>query len=72
MAIKLWALTDLGGVSDLARKYGVNLSTVSNWRNRYEDFPEPLTSISGAPVFSFKQVAKWYRSKSWKKGKHDA
>lgn len=72
MALKTWALSDLVGNVDLAKRYGVLPSTVANWRTRYPDFPEPLTYISGAPVYSRSQVAKWHKSKVWKKGKHDA
>lgn len=72
MPLKTWALVDMAGNSDLAKKYGVLPSTVANWAKRYPDFPEPITHISGAPVYSRKQVAVWHRGKSWKKGKHDA
>jgi len=72
MPLKEWALVDMVGVGDLAKKYKVIPATISNWRTRYTDFPEPLTHISGAPVFSRKQVSKWYRGKNWKRGKHDA
>jgi hypothetical protein len=72
MPLKTWALADMAGIGDLAKRYKVRPSTVANWRARYEDFPEPLTFISGAPVFSLKAVAKWHRSKNWLKGKHNA
>jgi len=70
MPLKTWALADMAGNVDLAKKYDVLPATVANWKVRYPDFPAPLTHISGAPVFSFKQVAKWYKTKDWKKGKH--
>lgn len=70
MPLKEWALVDMAGIGDLAKKYKVEPATISNWRVRYPDFPNPLTSISGGPVFSFKQVAKWHKGKNWKAGKH--
>lgn len=68
----MWPLIDLAGIGDLATKYKRGSATIANWRIRYEDFPAPLTHISGAPVFSYQQVAKWHNGKNWKKGKHDA
>lgn len=68
----MWPLVDLAGIKDLARKYKVGSSAVANWRIRYDDFPAPLTHVSDAPVFSYQQVAKWYKKKIWKAGKHDA
>jgi len=73
MPLKTWALADMAGIGDLAKKYSKGKpATICNWRIRYPDFPEPLTYISGAPVFSYKQVAKWYKGKDWKEGKHNA
>lgn len=71
MPLKTWALVDMAGNGDLAKLYGVIPPTVSNWAKRYPDFPEPLIYISGGPVYSKKAVAKWYRSKDWRKGKHN-
>lgn len=70
MPLKSWALVDMAGIGDLAKKYGVIPATVCNWAKRYDDFPEPLITISVGPIYSFKQVAKWHRTKRWKAGKH--
>lgn len=55
----LWELSDLVGAGDIAALYSVGKTTVSNWIARYDDFPEPLTHVSGRAVYSRKQVQSW-------------
>lgn len=63
MATKTWALVDMAGIGDLAKRYRVSRSTICNWRTRYAStFPDPLVTLSGGPVFSFRQVAEWHRN----------
>ena len=55
----MWELDDLAANSDLAEEHGVSRATVSNWVKRYPDFPPPLTTLGGRPVWSRRQVADW-------------
>lgn len=60
---RLVRVGDLVGLPEIARRAGVTRSAVSNWRNRHDDFPLPVFSISeGArvsPVFVWPEVAAW-------------
>lgn len=39
---------------ELASMFGVSVSTVSSWRTRYSDFPQPI-----GRYYDFYAVAKW-------------
>lgn len=54
-----WELDDLAANSDLAEQHHVSRSTIVNWVTRYDDFPKPVTTIGGRPVWSRAQVAAW-------------
>lgn len=57
---KLWDVDDLVGVTDIANRLGVGAPAVSNWKNRHEDFPEPVFVLSGTqPVYSWEAVVQW-------------
>ncbi|MFC4529347.1 class I SAM-dependent DNA methyltransferase [Sphaerisporangium dianthi] len=45
--------------ADIARMAGVGRAAVSNWRRRYEDFPEPVGGTATSPTFSLKAVEAW-------------
>lgn len=60
--MRRWDLDDLASISDLARDLGVGRAAVCNWRQRYEDFPAPLITLSSGPVFSHRQVRAWHES----------
>ncbi|MET8154914.1 N-6 DNA methylase [Sphaerisporangium sp. NPDC005289] len=45
--------------ADIARMAGVGRAAVSNWRRRYEDFPEPVGGTATSPTFSLKAVETW-------------
>jgi hypothetical protein len=57
----MWDLKDLAGIAEIAARLGVTKPAVSNWKVRHADFPEPLITVSGAPIFSMRQVLAWYR-----------
>ncbi|GGL14269.1 type II restriction endonuclease subunit M [Sphaerisporangium melleum] len=38
---------------------GVGRAAVSNWRRRYEDFPQPVGGTATSPTFSLKAVEAW-------------
>ncbi|MFC6083755.1 class I SAM-dependent DNA methyltransferase [Sphaerisporangium aureirubrum] len=45
--------------ADIARMAGVGRAAVSNWRRRYEDFPEPVGGTATSPAFSLRAVEAW-------------
>ncbi|MEU6788803.1 N-6 DNA methylase [Nonomuraea angiospora] len=47
---------------DIARLAGVGRAAVSNWRRRFQDFPEPVSGTSSNPLFSLNEVEFWLRS----------
>lgn len=51
--------------SDIADALGVKPSAVSNWRSRYQDFPEPITSVARehTPLWLKGDIAAWYRGR---------
>jgi hypothetical protein len=55
-----WPLADLAATGDLAADHGVGKAAISNWTNRYDDFPAPLVELSTGPVYSRRQVRQWY------------
>ncbi|PJM80117.1 HsdM family class I SAM-dependent methyltransferase [Bifidobacterium scaligerum] len=49
--------------ADIARMAGVRPSAVSNWRNREnKNFPKPVDSKDGRPLFDYDEVAAWLTS----------
>jgi type I restriction-modification system DNA methylase subunit len=49
-------------VSQIAELAQVNASAVSNWRKRFEDFPEPAGTLAGGrEVFFLREVEDWLR-----------
>lgn len=57
------ALTDLmdnmAGLAELAAEHGMAPQTVSNWRRRYDDYPEPLAVLKSGSVYDRRAVAIW-------------
>jgi hypothetical protein len=51
----------LVGVSEIAEHYGVGSTAVSNWRARYDDFPEPVVMLRMGPLFTLESVEAWHR-----------
>src|SRR5438128_8376546 len=50
---------DLMNLSDVARLAGVNKSAVTNWRDRYEDFPKPVPTSERGIFFKRQAVLAW-------------
>lgn len=50
---------DLMGVAEIAIEAGVGPNAVTNWRERYEDFPAPLVLLHCGPVFDWQEVHTW-------------
>jgi hypothetical protein len=47
--------------ADIARLAGVGRAAVSNWRRRYEDFPQPVGGTANSPLFELAQIQEWLR-----------
>lgn len=48
--------------SDIAQLANVGRSTVSNWRNRHDDFPSPVSGSAASPRFAAVAVRAWLKS----------
>ncbi len=46
---------------DIARLVDVGRAAVSNWRRRYDDFPQPVGGTASSPLFSLREVENWLR-----------
>lgn len=49
----------LVGIAEIADMAGVSSSAVSNWRTRYDDFPNSVADLRMGPVFFRASVEKW-------------
>lgn len=45
--------------ADIARLTGYGRAAVSNWRRRYEDFPQPVGGTASSPLFALSEVENW-------------
>ena len=45
--------------ADIARLTGYGRAAVSNWRRRYEDFPQPIGGTANSPLFALAEVESW-------------
>jgi hypothetical protein len=45
--------------SEIARLAGVTRAAVSNWRRRYDDFPEPAGGGPHSPLFDLAEIRSW-------------
>lgn len=62
-------LIGLVGISEIAEKAGVQANTVKVWRQRHDDFPEPLAQLKMGPVWSWTDVEPWVSRQLEKTGK---
>ena len=42
--------------ADIARLADVGRAAVSNWRKRFEDFPQPVGGTASSPAFSLADI----------------
>ena len=55
--------SSLVGATQIAALADVGPSAVSNWRNRFDDFPRPVESVPGGrDLFELKEVESWLRT----------
>jgi len=45
--------------AEIAREYGVGVSTVSNWMTRSPEFPRPITTVGLVKLFDTDAVRAW-------------
>jgi type I restriction-modification system DNA methylase subunit len=45
--------------ADIARLTGYGRAAVSNWRRRYENFPQPVGGTASSPLFALSAVEDW-------------
>jgi chromosome partitioning protein len=57
-------IDDLIGLSEVAQIAGVSPSAVSNWRNRFSDFPQPMRLLGSGPIFSKTQIINWLKERN--------
>ncbi|GII31073.1 N-6 DNA methylase [Planotetraspora mira] len=55
------SLDETVNAGDIARMADVGRAAVSNWRRRYDDFPEPVGGTTSSPLFSLPEVEAWLR-----------
>lgn len=51
--------SDVVTAADIARLAGVTRATVSNWRRRHADFPDPSGGTAASPAYSRTEVERW-------------
>lgn len=49
------------GVSEIAEMAGITKQAVSNWRERFADFPKPVADLKSGPVWRYPTVQDWAR-----------
>ncbi|WP_194289886.1 N-6 DNA methylase [Nocardia macrotermitis] len=49
--------------TEISKLAGVTRATVSNWRRRHEDFPQPVGGTEARPVFDRNEVQSWLSSR---------
>ena len=63
MAVRRVPVDQLVGTTEIAKRLGVNKSTVvHDWRYRYSDFPAPIASLSGGLIWAWPDVEKWAKA----------
>ncbi|WP_433500866.1 N-6 DNA methylase [Sphaerimonospora sp. CA-214678] len=51
----------LVNAADIARIADVGRAAVSNWRKRFDDFPQPVGGTASSPSFSLAEIEQWLR-----------
>lgn len=44
------------GLAEIAEQYGVRPSAISNWQNRYDDWPHPRLILKMGPLYCPNEV----------------
>lgn len=57
--------------AEISRIAGVTRATVSNWRRRYDDFPEPSGGAESSPLYDLEAVRAWLASRGYASAARD-
>lgn len=57
------APSDLVSVKEVAARSGRSVNTVQSWRRRRNDFPSPVVELAAGPVWSWRAVDAWIRTR---------
>ncbi|MFT9848086.1 helix-turn-helix transcriptional regulator [Aneurinibacillus sp. REN35] len=52
-------LSEIAGAKETAELLGMSTAGLSNLRNRYDDFPEPVKKLTATPLFLISEVESW-------------
>lgn len=63
------ATIEIVGIAEIAEIAKVSRQVICNWRNRYDDFPPPITSLKSGPIFRGNLIRKWLHRHQWR---HDS
>lgn len=64
--------TKLVGLAELADMLGATRQTISNWRNRWPDFPSPVVELRSGPIWDLVIVEEWAKTKGLELGHADS
>lgn len=53
---------NIGDMAAIAEDVGVSPATVKSWRQRHDDFPEPIATLAIGPVWDLEEVTEWIAS----------
>lgn len=55
------ASVNLVGIAEIADFAGVSKQAVTNWRHRYDNFPQPIKTLQSGPVWERESVERWVK-----------
>lgn len=55
------SLDDLVSAQEISERCDCEVVTVRKWRDRYEDYPEPIIVFSSGPLWDWREIAKWLK-----------
>lgn len=53
---------DYAGHAEVAEYLGISKQCLTNWRNRYPDFPEPVATLKMGPIWRLHEIQAWHRA----------
>ena len=54
---------NLLGISEIAEMAGVTRQAVTNWRKRFDDFPQPVQTLQSGPVWKRELIEDWLKQR---------
>lgn len=52
---------ELVGTTEIAKIAGVKIAAVSNWKRRYDSFPEPIAILALGEVYLKSDIMTWLK-----------